>query len=154
MGVLLGEWPERDPAVAVGDRHDAVHARRRRQRVLEQLRVVVGVRVDEPGRDDEAVGVDGLGGRLVDPAGLGDGDAPAVAHAHVRWAPGRATTVDQRAALDQVIEYWTPQPDWVKRVLFWAVGPAEAISTCPLDRSPFVLRRRPAREEASCATPC
>ena len=54
------ERREGEPAVAGHDRRDAVQARRRRGRVPEELRVVVRVRVDEAGRDDQAVGVDDL----------------------------------------------------------------------------------------------
>ncbi len=49
---------EREAAVAADDARDAVDVARRRRRVPEELRVVVGVRVDEARGDDEPVGVD------------------------------------------------------------------------------------------------
>ena len=109
VGVLLGERREGEAAVAVGDRGDAVHGGRRRLRVPEQLRVVVGVGVDEAGGDDEAVGVDRLGGGLGDAAGVADGDDPSVPGSHVGPAAGGPGAVDERAALDQVVEHRPPR---------------------------------------------
>ena len=54
---------DREPAVAGDDGGDAVVARRGERRVPEDLRVVVGVDVDEPGRDDVAAGVERRGRR-------------------------------------------------------------------------------------------
>ena len=64
---------EADAAVAHRDRRDAVDRRRRDDRVPGDLAVEVGVDVDEPGRDQEAVGVDLPGAPLVDVADRGDG---------------------------------------------------------------------------------
>ena len=47
VGVLGVHRREREAAVAADDAGDAVDVARRRDRVPEQLRVVVGVRVDE-----------------------------------------------------------------------------------------------------------
>ena len=66
VGVAVAQRREREPAVAADDGGDAVHARRARGRVPQELRVVVRVRVDEAGGDDQAGGVDDVGGRLVD----------------------------------------------------------------------------------------
>ena len=64
---------EPEPAVADGDRGDAVPARQRAVRVPEDLGVVVGVQIDEAGGDVHAPGVDDLGGLAgVDPADGGD----------------------------------------------------------------------------------
>ena len=46
------------PQLPGDDRRDAVEARRGERRVPEDLRVVVRVDVDEPGRDDVAAGVE------------------------------------------------------------------------------------------------
>ena len=55
VGVGSPERGEGEPAVAADDRGDAVHVRRRGQRVPEQLGVVVGVGVDEAGGDHQPV---------------------------------------------------------------------------------------------------
>ena len=73
----------REAEAAVAERHrgDAVPARDRAPRVPLDLRVVVGVQVDEAGRDDQAVRVEhALGARLVDAPDLRD---PAAADADV-----------------------------------------------------------------------
>ena len=54
------ERRDREAAVAADHGRDAVERARRERRVPEGLRVVVGVDVDEAGRDDEARGVDRL----------------------------------------------------------------------------------------------
>ena len=64
---------EADAAVAHDDRGDAVPARRREQRIPADLAVVVGVDVDEAGRDQQPVGVDRAPGRSAGQiADLGD----------------------------------------------------------------------------------
>ena len=60
VGVLGVDGREREAAVARDHARHAVQVRRRRGRVPEELRVVVRVRVDEAGGDDEPVGVDRL----------------------------------------------------------------------------------------------
>src|SRR6185437_5878056 len=67
---------EADPAVAHDHGGDAVPDRRREQRVPGDLPVVVGVDVDEAGRDREAGGVELLATGLVD--GAHHGEAPVV----------------------------------------------------------------------------
>ena len=65
--VLVVVGPARrdgEAAVAGGDRRDAVQRGGVAERVPRELRVVVGVDVDDAGRDDEAVGVDDLVRRL------------------------------------------------------------------------------------------
>ena len=57
---------QREAAVAAEHRGDAVLHRRARGRVPEQLRVVVGVQVDEARRQRLPLGVNGFRGRLID----------------------------------------------------------------------------------------
>ena len=63
---------ERDAAVADGDRRDAVPARGRADRIPRELRVEMGVDVDEPRRDEPPVGVDLAPAAVVDRADRGD----------------------------------------------------------------------------------
>ena len=63
---------EADAAVAGHDGGDAVPGRRDEPVVPGGLAVVVHVDVDEAGRDEQAVGVELLGGGAVDPPDLGD----------------------------------------------------------------------------------
>ncbi len=63
---------EADAAVAEDGGGDAVPARRREVRVPGGLAVEVGVHVDEPGRDEQTVGVELAPGAAVDPADLDD----------------------------------------------------------------------------------
>ena len=67
-----GGGREADAAVAHDHGGDAVPDRRREQRVPGDLAVVVGVHVDEAGRDREAGGVELLAPGLVDGADRGD----------------------------------------------------------------------------------
>ena len=53
VGVGVVQWCEAEAAVAADHRRDAVNVRRRRERIPEELRVVVRVRVDEAGAHDE-----------------------------------------------------------------------------------------------------
>src|SRR5581483_8150333 len=102
VGVTLVERCEREAAVAADDRRDAVQARRRRGRVPEELRVVVRVRIDEPGRDGQAVSVDHLVRRIVE---VTEGDDASVAHPDVGPARRRAGAVDDVAAADDEVEH-------------------------------------------------
>src|SRR5690606_18724408 len=77
-----------------------------------ELRVVVGVGVDEARAHDQAVGVELLGGGLVEAGGLlvavdHGGDAPA-GHPDVAPAPRRAGAVDDRGPPDDEIEHVVP----------------------------------------------
>ena len=85
-------------------RRDTVPARRRGQRVPEELGVVVGVRVDEPGRDDEA------GRRRASwragSSSVADGDDAAVARRRRRpAAPGAPVPSTTVATGDRQIEH-------------------------------------------------
>ena len=72
VDVLVGGGREREAAVAAEHGGDAVHRRRARGRVPQQLRVVVRVQVDEAGRDHEIGRVDRARRALVDVADLDD----------------------------------------------------------------------------------
>ena len=93
----------RDAEAAVAHHHrgDAVPRRDGQHAVPEDLGVVVGVDVDEAGRDDGAVGVEHpIGG-----AGRGpDRGDPSVADRDVGAACRRAGPVDDRSAADQEVE--------------------------------------------------
>ena len=54
----LAQRGEGEATVAADDRGDAVHVRRRRRGIPEELRVVVGVRVDDAGDDEQAGRID------------------------------------------------------------------------------------------------
>jgi hypothetical protein len=70
-----------------------------------ELRVVVGVRVDEPGRDRQAVGVVGLPGSFVDGA---QSDDPTVLDADVGPKASRAGAIDDGRTCDHVVEHYAP----------------------------------------------
>ena len=67
----------------------------------------MGVDVDEPGRDDQSVGVDLAPARSVDPAHLGD---DAVGDGQVGRAGRRTRAVDHGAAADHEVVHGIP-PD-------------------------------------------
>ena len=95
-----GSGRETDTAVAHDHGGDAVPQRRREQRVPRDLAVVVGVHVDEAGRDDEAGGVELFSTRLVDGA---DGGDAAVVDGDVGEHGGSPATVDHRSVADHEI---------------------------------------------------
>ena len=66
-----------------------------------ELRVVVGVDVDESGCHEQTVGVDHPRGALVEPTDRGD---PPVADRDVGGARRRARAVDDRPAADQEVK--------------------------------------------------
>ena len=104
-----------EAAVAGGDGGDAVQRRRVAERVPGELRVVVGVDVDDARRDHQAVGVDHLVGRLAREPADG-GDAP-VADRDVGDLPGQAGAVDDEAAADQqVVGHESPASERRDRV--------------------------------------
>ncbi len=75
-----------ESAIAHRDRRDAVLPRVRTGGIPEQLAVIVRVRVDEPGGDDQALGVDppfGMGARK-----LADARDPPVADTQIGLEPG------------------------------------------------------------------
>ena len=92
-----------EPAVAGEDRGHAVPRSGRRGRVPVQLRVVVGVDVDEARRDGQTVGVDDLArlDLVAERADLGDA---AVVHCDIRGACRPARPVHDGAAPDEEID--------------------------------------------------
>jgi len=93
---------ERHPAVPHDHRRHAVPARRRHEGVPPDLRVEVGVEVDEPGRDEPPVGVDRASGRAR-VAGLGDGGDAVAVDRDVGASARRAGTVDDRPVGDDEV---------------------------------------------------
>ena len=94
---------EAEAAVAKHDGGDAVPAGDRAVGVPLDLGVVVGVEVDEAGRDDQPFGVEhlvGVGGAH----GAADLRHAAVFDADIGLEPGHSRAIDHRAALDQDIE--------------------------------------------------
>ncbi len=93
----------RDAEAAVPHHHarHAVPGRDREHAIPEDLRVVVGVDVDEARRDDAPAGVEGGGRRALHVAGRGDAS---VADAEVALGAGGAGAVDERAAANEQIE--------------------------------------------------
>ena len=92
---------ESHAAIAHDDRRDPVPRRRGEQRIPADLTVVMGVDVDEPGGDDEPVGVDrapGGGSRKV--TDLGD---DAVVDRHVGSARGISGAIHQGAGADDEV---------------------------------------------------
>ena len=71
--ILRPAWRERDPAVADERRGDAVAGNRRDVRIPTDLRVQVGVHVDEARRDGHTLGVEFLPAGTVHLADDGDG---------------------------------------------------------------------------------
>src|SRR5262249_4272210 len=101
--VLLGAGRQGEPAIAHHDTGDAMPARRGPERIPEDLRVHVGVAVDETGSDHVVFGVDHLARPLADPPDRGDA---AVLHADVGAIPRQTRSVDHRAVLDhQVVRH-------------------------------------------------
>ncbi len=90
----------REPAVAGDHRGDAVEAARRGVGLEGELRVVVGVRVDDARGDDPAAGVELTGPRAVDEADLGDATAR---DGHVGPAPREPGAVHDDAVADHQV---------------------------------------------------
>ena len=97
--IAVARPARRDGEAAVADHH-AGHAqchRRRRERIPQELRIVVGVQVDDAGGQRQAL--------CVDPAACGaevlaDGGDAAVLHRQVACAGRRAEPVDERCVFD------------------------------------------------------
>ena len=75
LPVLLAAGRERDAAVAEQGGGDAMPSHRRHMRIPADLRIQMGVQVDEAGRDDEALGVDFFLANALHFANGGDGTA-------------------------------------------------------------------------------
>ena len=91
---------EADAAVPHHHRGDAVEARRRAERVPGDLRVEMGVDVDEAGRDQLAARVDHLAGGTVVASDAGDAIAD---HGDVGLVARTTAAVDDEAAADHEI---------------------------------------------------
>ncbi len=100
--VLGTERRDREATVAAHHRRHSVQRRRRQRRVPEHLRVVVGMDVDEAGRDHLAVGFDRARRAIVD---LADGRDASVLDCDVRAVPGTPGAVDHRSVADDQIEH-------------------------------------------------
>ena len=98
--LFLAAGGQREAAIAHHHRGDAVIAGAAAHRVPEDLRVHVGVAVDEAGRHDMALGVYHLVRRLGDPADPRDA---AVLDADVGPVAGQSGAVDHHAVLDHQI---------------------------------------------------
>src|SRR5680860_286884 len=110
VGAVIGPTRrERHAAVAHHDRRDAVPTRGRDEGVPSDLRVVVGMDVDEPGRDDETVGIN-----RSEPSqrrGLGDLGDPIAGDPDVCDSLRCSGAVDDRAgANDEIVGHPTSRP--------------------------------------------
>ena len=92
-----------EAAVAHHDRGHAVAGQRVERGVPEHLEVVVGVRVDQPGRDERA-----RASTSRSPSGARPSPTSAITPSRTRTSPGRAGpagAVDDRAAADDQIRH-------------------------------------------------
>ena len=104
-GVQGGE-PE--TAVAVEDRGDPVDIGWSGKGIPEELGVVMGVRIDESGAEDEPFPVGRLPARLVDVA---DGHDPIAAHTDGALNRRRSGAVDDRHSANHLVQHvWEPPP--------------------------------------------
>jgi hypothetical protein len=103
---LGDERRDREAAIPAHDGGHAVEGGRAQDRVPEDLRVVVRVDVDEPGRDDLPARVDAVACRLVH-ARLARDDA-SVANRDVGRSSRSSGAVDHRAAADHHIQHGSP----------------------------------------------
>ena len=102
LAVLELDRREAHAAIAHHRRGDAMPARRLQVRIPGRLAVIVGVDVDEARRDQQALGVDLLGGAA---GHLADGGDLAVLHGDVGLVQGSAGAVGQSAAAHDQIEF-------------------------------------------------
>jgi hypothetical protein len=65
----------------------------------------MGMAVDEPGRHDQAVGIDNTPGRVADAA---DGNNPLVGNPYIGGESLRSRSIDHRATLYQKVQHSTP----------------------------------------------
>src|SRR5581483_10841568 len=102
IGFALAARRQGEAAIAHHHAGHALVAGRGADRIPEDLRIHVGMAVDEAGRDDVAFGVERLLRRgAVQAADLGD---PAVLDADIGAKARQSGTVDQRAVLDDQVE--------------------------------------------------
>jgi hypothetical protein len=70
------------------------------------------VRVDEAGRNDEPIGVDGASAIVVDGTDRADLDDPTALEPDVAAVRRRAGAVDDRAALDHTVDHRVTSVSW------------------------------------------
>ena len=113
IAIRLFARRQRQAAVAGNHRGDAMITRRRRQRIPQKLRIEVGVKIDEPWRHRQPIGVDDTLGAAADAAGLDD---LAVLHCDVAEIRGQTAAVINSSTLDQnVVSH--EDPPWNRRSL-------------------------------------
>ena len=93
---------QRESAVAAEHRGDTVLQRRARRRVPEQLRVVVGVQVDEAGCERLPFRINGFRGQVIH---IADRDDQSVLHPDIAAPGGSAGAVDDLGIANQKIEH-------------------------------------------------
>src|SRR6185436_9192973 len=98
--VGLGAGCQGEAAIAHHHAGDTVPARRGAEGIPEDLRVHVGVPIDEAGRDDLPLGVDHFVGAVPDAPDRRDAAAP---HADVGAITRQAGSVDYRPVLDHEV---------------------------------------------------
>ena len=101
LGLPGPDRREGHPAVAHHDRRHAVPARGRHQRVPPDLRIEMGVDVDEPRCHEEALGIDDPPG--TQPVHLADRDDPVAVDRDIGSAAWRARSVDHGSTGDHQI---------------------------------------------------
>ena len=102
--ILRVDGGERKATVAPDDGGHAVHVGGGGQRIPEQLRVVVRVRVDHAGHDRQPPASNSVVAHFVD---LADGNDPAVTDSDIGEAAGFPGPIDDRAGSDDVVEHGT-----------------------------------------------
>ncbi|HMD63044.1 MAG TPA: hypothetical protein VKF83_03605, partial [Stellaceae bacterium] len=107
LPVLRLAGRQRKPAIAHHDTGDAMPARAAAERVPVDLRIHMRVPVDEPGRDDQPVGIDRALSGGTDAANLDDPPAPDPDIRAVARHPG---SIHHGAVLDQQVEAHPASP--------------------------------------------
>jgi hypothetical protein len=102
VGFALAAWRQGESAIAHDHAGHALKAGAGADRIPEDLRVHVGVHVDEARRHDMALGVQRLGRRrAVEAADLGD---LAILHADIAAITWQSGPIDDHAVLDDEVE--------------------------------------------------
>ena len=114
IGAARAHRREADAAIAEHGGCDPVPARGREKGIPGGLAVVMGVDVDEAGRDQQAAGIDHP---LRVAQLVADGDDEPALHRHISRVGRRAGAVDDSAALDEDVvhgglRYWVCGPFW------------------------------------------
>src|SRR6266851_6181065 len=112
-----------DAAVAHDHRGHAVPRRACNHRVPADLGVVMSVRVDKAGRDDEVGSVDRPRGTVHD---FADFDNSAVCNRHVRAIAGRASPIDYSSVSDEQIVRHFSAPVRILSILWVTLRPSKS----------------------------